>query len=65
MTGAAPPSATDIAAALLTGISGTHRAVVEATEPGRIAGTAFLDPSLAPAGAGEWRLLVEEGATVA
>lgn len=58
------PAAHDIAARLFAGVSGTHTAIVEATEPGVLAGTAFLDPARAPAPAGSWSLLAAEGASV-
>jgi nicotinate-nucleotide pyrophosphorylase (carboxylating) len=56
--------APDIARLLFKGVSGRHRAVVEATESGLVAGLGFVDPALAPASAGHWRLLVSEGAAV-
>jgi len=58
------PAAHDISRLLFAGVSGTHHAVVEATEPGIIAGTRLLDPATTPAPAGTWSLLVEEGARV-
>lgn len=60
----AQPAAHDIAALLFRGVTGDRRAVVEATEPGVIAGTAFLDPARAPAAAGRWELSVREGESV-
>ena len=64
MSRAPQPAAHDIAARLFAGVRGTFEAVVEPTEAGVIAGTAFLDPSRAPAPAGQWDLLVSEGSTV-
>lgn len=64
MTGASQPPAHDIAASLFRNAGGTYRAVVEATEPGLLAGTAFVDPASAPARAGSWRLLAGEGTRV-
>jgi len=55
--------AADIAERLLGG-AGRFRAVIEATEPGLIAGTAFVDPADTLGPEGEWRLLVAEGAAV-
>jgi len=63
MTTTQPP-AYDIAARLFRDVAGEWEAVVEATEPGIIAGTAFVDAATAPARAGRWQLLVEEGASV-
>lgn len=57
--------APDIARQLFRNVTGRHRAVVETTEAGLVAGLGFIDPALAPASAGRWRLLVEEGASVA
>ena len=62
MTG--KPQAPDIAQLLFAEVTGKHRAVVEATESGIVAGLGFVDPALAPASAGQWRLLVAEGARV-
>jgi nicotinate-nucleotide pyrophosphorylase (carboxylating) len=64
VSGATQPPAHDIAARLFREVGGTFRAVVEATEPGLLAGTAFVDPATAPARAGQWRLLALEGARV-
>lgn len=64
MSASTQPPAHDLAARLLGGVRGTFEAVVEPTERGVIAGTAFLDPSRAPAPAGHWELLVAEGSTV-
>lgn len=57
--------APDIARLLFQGVEGQHRAVVETTEAGIIAGLGFVDPALAPAEAGTWRVLVSEGSQVA
>jgi nicotinate-nucleotide pyrophosphorylase (carboxylating) len=57
--------APDIARLLFKGVKGQHRAVVETTEAGRVAGLGFVDPALAPVQAGVWRVLVEEGTVVA
>jgi len=65
MSRAAQPAAQDMAARLFRDVSGTHEAIVEATEPGLLAGTGFLDPARAPAPAGRWELLAAEGADVA
>lgn len=62
MTGKA--QAPDIAKLLFRDVQGLHRAVVETAEAGRVAGLGFVDPSLAPAEAGTWRVLVEEGTEV-
>src|SRR5690606_25895711 len=59
------PTATNISAQLFRGVSGNFRAVVEATQPGIVAGLGFVDPQTAPAAAGTWRLLVEDGQSVA
>lgn len=61
----APINAASVAERLFAGAPGRFRAVVEATEPGLIAGTEFLDPATVQAPCGQWRLLVSEGATVA
>ncbi len=60
----ATPAAADIAARLLGG-AGRFRAVIEATEPGLLAGTAFVDPADSLGLDGTWRLLVQEGEAVA
>jgi len=65
MTSAPQPAAHDITALLFRNVTGTHKAIVEATEPGVLAGTSFLDPSRAPSAAGKWTLLAAEGAAVA
>lgn len=64
MTLAASPAA-DIARALFRGVIGTRRAIVEATRPGIVAGAGLIDPALAPASAGRWSLLFEDGQRVA
>ena len=64
MTDTAQPAAHDIAALLFRGVTGRREAVVEATEPGILAGTGLLDPARAPAPAGQWSLLVDEGCAV-
>lgn len=56
-----PTPAHDMAARLFARAAGTFRAVVEVTEPGVLAGSAFVDPALAPAGSGTWTLLAAEG----
>lgn len=61
ITAAAPT----IAAQLFAGIDGQFEAVVEATEPGLVAGTQFVVPAASPANCGHWRLLVDEGQAVA
>lgn len=60
----AAPAAADIAGALLGGVSGQYRAVVEACESGTIAGTAFVDPAASLGKGGSWRMLVAEGDAV-
>lgn len=55
------PAAADIAVSLLSGATGLYQAVVEACEPGIIAGTGFVDPEASLDANGSWRLLVEEG----
>jgi nicotinate-nucleotide pyrophosphorylase (carboxylating) len=60
----AVPAAADIAGSLLRGAIGLYRAVVEACEPGIVAGTSFVDPAASLGTSGSWRLLVQEGATV-
>jgi len=62
MTTAAAPT---IAAQLFAGVDGQFEAVVEATEPGLVAGTQLVDPATSPANCGHWRLLVDEGQAVA
>lgn len=62
---ASPPGAADITGALLGGATGRFRAVVEACEPGTIAGTGFVDPASSLGEGGTWRLLVAEGDVVA
>lgn len=59
-----PASAADIAGRLLAGAPGRYRAVVEACEPGVIAGTGFVDPAASLGEGGSWRLLVAEGDSV-
>ena len=61
----AAPLAADIAGRLLGGAAGRFRAVVEACEPGIIAGTGFVDPAASLGESGSWRLLVAEGGSVA
>ena len=61
----AATSAADIATRLLGGAPGLYRAVIEATEPGLVAGTGFVDPGAALGPEGRWRLLVAEGERVA
>lgn len=56
-------AAADIATRLLGG-AGHFSAVVEATEPGLIAGTTFVDLSESLGADGTWRLLVREGEAV-
>ena len=58
------PAAAGIAGRLLGGATGLYRAVVEACEPGIIAGTQFVDPTDMLGEGGSWRLLVAEGASV-
>lgn len=57
-------AAADIAGSLLGGATGRYRAVVEACEPGTIAGTGFVDPATSLGEGGSWRLLVAEGEAV-
>lgn len=49
---------------IFSGLEGQFRAVVEATEPGVIAGFEFVDPSLAPGPCGTWQIDVREGQVV-
>ena len=58
-------AAPNLAAGLLSGVRGVHRAVVKTTEAGIVAGLGLLDPSLAPAPVGQWNIKVREGAAVA
>jgi nicotinate-nucleotide pyrophosphorylase (carboxylating) len=60
MTVVAPP-AVDIAQALFGGLTGVRRAVVEATQDGIAAGSALIDPALAPANAGGWSVRFRDG----
>lgn len=59
-----PACGPSIAERLLQGAVGEFRAVVETTEPGIVAGLALLDPSQAPADAGQWQVMVREGQQV-
>ena len=54
-------AAADIAGSLLGGATGLFRAVVEACEPGIIAGTAFVDPGASLGPNGTWQLMVADG----
>jgi nicotinate-nucleotide pyrophosphorylase (carboxylating) len=54
-------AAADIAGSLLGGATGLYRAVVEACEPGIIAGTAFVDPGASLGSNGSWQLMVADG----
>lgn len=61
----APTSAVaSLAESLLAGVTGRHLAHVTATEPGLLAGLAFVDVNSAPAPAGTWRVLVQDGEAV-
>lgn len=53
-----------LARQLLAGVQGRHRAVVRTTQKGVVAGTQFVDPSIAPEPVGEWRTLVKDGTRV-
>jgi nicotinate-nucleotide pyrophosphorylase (carboxylating) len=57
-------SAVNITEQLFRSVSGDHRAIVEATEAGIVAGLGFVDPKLAPASAGRWRIVATEGERV-
>ncbi|MET0448187.1 MAG: hypothetical protein ABW004_07255, partial [Aeromicrobium sp.] len=46
---------------LLVGVSGSHRALVTAAEPGVVAGIGLLDAAAAPDPAGRWRALRCDG----
>lgn len=59
----AATAAADIAACLLGG-AGRFRAVIETTQAGILAGTAFVNPAPALGPVGHWRLLAAEGARV-
>jgi len=59
------PAAVNIAKALFGELTGWRRAVVEATEAGVLAGSAFVDPALAPANAGGWCVKFHDGQLVA
>lgn len=63
---ASPPRANvaSLAERLLAGVTGRHLARVTATEPGQLAGLAFIDVQSAPAPAGTWRILAREGELV-
>ncbi len=63
-TNATKVTSVDIAGRMFRHVEGDYRAVVEATEPGLVAGLGFVDRSAAPDGAGRWRLLAEEGQSV-
>lgn len=54
-----------LTATLLAEIPGWHEAAVVATEPGRVAGVALVDPSHAPFAVGSWRIIASEGDWVA
>lgn len=58
---AAQLSAHEFAQQLYRDRSTVHHGVVEATQPGLIAGTAFVDPCSAPADAGRWQVKVRDG----
>lgn len=57
----AQASAVNITEQLFRSVSGEHRAIVETTEAGIVAGLGFIDASLAPAAAGKWRIVAAEG----
>ena len=63
MSRQAPPSV-NITHQLYQNVKGIHRATVETTQPGLIAGTEFIAPSLAPANAGSWKVVVKDGQIV-
>ena len=66
MTSQVPPAtAVDIASSLFGNVTGSFTADILATEPGAVAGMEFLDSSRAPAPAGHWQLLAENGDRVA
>ena len=54
-------AAAEISRALLGGVAGSHRAVVEAAQPGIVAGFAFVDREAVPVAAGAWRILAADG----
>lgn len=60
----AKAGAPDISRLLFRNVKGKHKAVVETTEAGLVAGLGFVDPSLASAQAGQWRILAKEGSRV-
>jgi nicotinate-nucleotide pyrophosphorylase (carboxylating) len=63
--GASRSAAPDLNAKLFRKVGGVHRAVVEATEVGIVAGLGFIAPSMAPAPAGRWTIAASEGQRVA
>jgi nicotinate-nucleotide pyrophosphorylase (carboxylating) len=58
------PTAANLAQGLLQGVRGMHRAVVTATEPGLLAGLNLVDRNGVPTPAGEWRIVLREGAAL-
>jgi nicotinate-nucleotide pyrophosphorylase (carboxylating) len=54
-------TAVNISKSLFAAVKGSHRAIVETTQPGIIAGLDFIKPDLAAAPAGQWTILVREG----
>lgn len=57
----APATAADITAQLFKGVAGEHRAVIESTQSGIVAGLGFVSSAMAPVDAGRWRILASEG----
>lgn len=64
MSDSSKQTAVSIAERLFGGLTGTFQAVVEATEPGVIAGLEFVVPALAPAPCGKWNIRAAEGQAV-
>lgn len=65
MTSPPLPPSVSIAQRFYASVKGRRRAVVEAVEAGLAAGARLVSPDLAPAPAGEWRVLFEDGQRVA
>jgi nicotinate-nucleotide pyrophosphorylase (carboxylating) len=58
------PAAADIARTLFGALRGNRRAVVETTEAGMVAGSAFVTSGAAPADAGRWTMRFQDGQPV-
>lgn len=55
------PPAPSLTRHLLADVEGRYRAAVKTTQPGIVAGTQFIDPSVATEPVGEWRVVVNDG----